>query len=314
MFRDAQFIKVVGLFGLMVIFSTPQLVKAEEDSTFMDDVKMFFHGNEKSAFYDTDPKVTFEVGTEASYIKYEEPGFMKQDGIMYGVFGKAALRTDDNAHIQRWSDLVTQWPSVNMFSVDGKLSVGEVDYTSNGTGSIDNIQDFMAEVRFLAGSDLPIMKNTVLTPYAGIGYRYLNDDSGGKVSTTGHYGYEREANYIYLPVGIDSQTKLNNGWSIGLNAEYDIFIDGQQKSHLEDVDASLSTADNDQNDGYGVRGSIRLAKEVENFSIFVEPFIRYWNIDSSDIDIITCGGTPCAAGYEPENNSTEYGLKLGARF
>ena len=48
---------------------------------------------------------------------------------------------------------------------------------------------------------------------------------------------------------------------------------------------------------------------------FAEPFIRYWNIDQSDTQAITFGGRPIGVvGYEPKNNSTEFGIKLGMHF
>jgi hypothetical protein len=137
---------------------------------------------------------------------------------------------------------------------------------------------------------------------------------GGKTSTTGHSGYDRESHYLYLPIGFDLATELDNGWGAAFNFEFDVFLDGTQKSHLEDVSPALNTLENDQNDGYGLRGSITLTKEIENLVFLVEPFIRDWNIDDSTIGVVTCGGTPCALGYEPKNESLEAGARVGVRF
>ena len=117
-----------------------------------------------------------------------------------------------------------------------------------------------------------------------------------------------------MPFGVKTAAPLNDQWQLGFNVEYDLFLSGTQESHLEDVNSSLNTLENDQNKGYGVRGSIQLARQSDTWNFLVEPFIRYWNVDESNIAVITCGGTPCAAGYEPNNESTEYGVKVGTRF
>jgi len=80
---------------------------------------------------------------------------------------------------------------------------------------MNNIDDYILEFRGLAGYDFPVSKASFLTPYAGIGYRYLNDDSSGKVASTGALGYERESNYIYSPIGVKFIADLKKGWSMG---------------------------------------------------------------------------------------------------
>ncbi len=256
---------------------------------------------------------TIDGGPELHYFKYEEPDVMEEEGMMFGAFGRAALRIKENRPVQNLSDVLT---GINTFMFEGRLSFGNVDYTSNGTGSVDDIFDFLAEIRGLAGFDLPAGDNHLLTPYAGLGYRYWFDELGGKVSTTGDAGYDRESNYLYLPIGIATKSRLSGGWNLGLNLEYDLFLDGQQKSHLEDVSPALSTLDNDQNDGYGIRGSVSLTKEMpgSRVSLLVEPFVRFWDIDDSSEATVTCGGTPCLVGYEPRNKTLEVGARVGARF
>jgi hypothetical protein len=55
-------------------------------------------------------KHTFELGTEISYIKYEEPDVMEDKGMMYGLVGSYT-----------YHDKV-------MLKAEGKGSWGEVDY------------------------------------------------------------------------------------------------------------------------------------------------------------------------------------------
>ncbi len=239
---------------------------------------------------------SWDLGTEISHITYDEPGVMEEKGVMYGVVGSYTYRN-------RF-----------MLKAEGKGSWGQVDYDgqlSDGTAyTISDIDDYMFEFRGVGGYDFPVLTATILTPYIGFGYRYLNDDLSFDPA-----GYERESNYYYSPIGIETLTELQNGWSVGLTIEYDYFWKGIQKSHLEDFSASLDTLENDQDDGFGVRGSIKFQKKGEGVDYIIEPFIRYWDIDKSNVKAITYSGTPTGyVGWEPANDSTEIGGKIAVKF
>jgi len=239
-----------------------------------------------------------ELGFELSHITYEEPGVMEEKGIMYGVDGSYAIHLKSNF----------------MFGLEGRFSSGQVDYDgklSDGTPyTVDDIDDYIFEGRLLVGYDCAVSKTTVITPYTGLGYRYLNDDLAEDRN-----GYERESNYFNSPIGIDAIVNLGNGWFIGVIAEYDIFWYGLQKTHLGDVYAGVDVLENDQEKGYGARGSIRIQKKGNKMDLVIEPFIRYWDIKQSDTSAVILTGTNIIGfGYEPENNSTEYGIKLAVKF
>jgi len=240
-------------------------------------------------------KHTFELGPEISYITYKEPGTMKEKGMMYGLVGSYTYHNK------------------LMLKAEGKGSLGKVDYKgalSDGTPyTMDGIRDYMLEFRGLVGCDFPVGKASTLTPYIGIGYRYLNDDSSSDPA-----GYERESNYLYSPIGIGFIANLGNDWSIGGTGEYDYFWLGKQKSHLDDVLPGLNVVENRQEKGYGLRGSITLQKKIKTVDFEVGPFIRYWNIKKSETETITYYGTPVGYGWEPKNNSTEVGVMLGVKF
>ena len=236
----------------------------------------------------------WELAGEVSHITYDEPNVMEEEGVMYGVLGSYTYRHDI------------------MIRGEARFSYGQVDYKNSGT--INNIDDYMLEFRGLAGYDLPVFGSSTLTPYAGFGYRYLNDDTSGMVSSTGALGYERESNYFYSPLGVEITTPMDNGWSLGVILEYDYFWKGIQKSHLSDASTSFNDLENDQNEGYGLRASLKLQIETEDKDFLIEPFIRYWDIKQSETTNITYNGVLWGYGWEPENTSTEFGLKLAVIF
>lgn len=242
------------------------------------------------------PANRWAIGPEVYYFRYEEPDIAVEfDGPMYGLAGSF---THHNA-------------SRVMFTAEGRGAWGQVDYV--GSGTIDDIQDWTAEGRLAVGYDF-LNGGRLLTPFFGVGYRYLNDDSSGKTSSTGAVGYERESNYLYNPIGLEFSAALSEGWRIGLSGEFDIFWKGQQISHLEDADPGFNEVSNDQDSGYGARGSVKLQRRSERFDLLIEPYIRWWSIDDSKSANITFSGVIIGTGYEPKNETLEVGGALSVRF
>jgi hypothetical protein len=248
---------------------------------------------------------TWELGPEISYFAYEEPHFAETRGFLPGIAGS-----------------FTYHDSL-MLKAEGRYSFGSLYYTSPVSGTMDKIPDHIWEVRGLSGYDFSLQAGAILTPYIGIGYRYLNDNSAGKVTSQGDSGYERESNYYYSPVGVKFNTNSKTGWSTEATVEYDIFWWGKQISHLSDVNLGFNDIENRQHRGYGLRGSIAFQTNAEDsdydertdeFAYSIEPFIRYWNIRDSQLAEVTFMGSIIGVGLEPGNHSTEYGINLLVRF
>ena len=251
-------------------------------------------------------KHTWELGTEVSHITYKEPGIMKNEGTMRGIICAYTY--------QGWAPPASRELDKWRLTLEARYSSGDVDYEGSlqdGTPyEMDNIDDYVWEIRGLIGYDFPKFKASVVIPYFGFGYRYLVDNSSEDTA-----GYKRESNYIYSPVGVKLLTNLGSGWSIGASVEYDIFWSGKQKSHLSDVTQAFNDLKNDQSRGYGCRASLELQKKCKLVDFVIEPFIRYWKIRESDIVPITWLGAPTGfGGVEPKNNTTEYGIKAALRF
>ena len=242
-------------------------------------------------------KHVFECGPELSYVQYKEPDVMSEKGPSVGISGSYTYLNGIMARLA------------------GRISYSRVEYDSNDTGSISGINDYGYEVRGVLGYDFRPTKTFTITPFAGVGYRYLCDDVGGKVSSTGNKGYKREANYYYSPIGIEAMQKIDDKWSFGASAEYDYFWKGKQKSYMGDVISGMDTLENDQNRGYGWRASVYVARATRRATYAIEPFVRYWYIDKSEINDITYRRYRTGwMGWEPENNTTEIGIKFKVVF
>ena len=199
-----------------------------------------------------------------------------------------------------------------MLQFKGLLSYGYVDY--EGSGSIIDVPNLLTEVRGLVGYNINLAKNSVITPYIGLGYRHLNNDSSEMLSSTGAIGYERASNYYYSPIGFIFTTKLKNKWSVSFQSEYDYFIKGLQKSNLYDINPKYSNLKNNQNKGYGIRGFLNFQKRFDSIGVKMGPFIKYWNIKKSDKQIIMQENNTITYGIEPKNDSIEAGIKIELEF
>jgi len=250
----------------------------------------------QNSFWESYRPMNYEIGPEVFYHQYKEPGLMKDTGMMYGFYWSLAARewlpssTEDKKDSPQW-----------MVATDGSFAYGKVNYDGqlqDGTPyTVNNISDFMVDVRLLTGPDFP--KETRMdTIYTGIGFRYLVDDSSFDPA-----GYQRESKYLYVPVGFTTIGQVKEGWSLGGTAEFDIFVWGQQTSHLSDLGGP--DIDNHQSKGYGLRGSVRLCKKGKNADFITEPFVRYWKIQTSEEE----GG-----GVEPKNETVQYGVRFIWRF
>jgi hypothetical protein len=172
---------------------------------------------------------------------------------------------------------------------EARLAFGETDYSSNGTGTVDGTPTYVysGEVSWLKS-----WKEYNI--FAGLGYRYLFDDGGGVQSSTGHWGYDRKSEYLYLPVGIINYLQ-DTGY---FKAQYNHLISGTQTSYLGYLSANDYDLVHDQESGYGY--SLEYAPN-ENYSIF----LRHWKIDDSKI--VAYRGTNT---LEPVNDTVELGVKV----
>jgi hypothetical protein len=252
---------------------------------------------------DTKPVVpmhVFEAGLNFGYFYYEEDivgANVEWDGLMYGVIGNYTYHNQI------------------MLNTSLEYTQGDLDYDGfvqfDGLAPLEeDAEDWIVEWRGLVGYDFT-SNGHLITPFAGVGYRYWNDEIDGP------FGYEREIRYLYTPIGIKTVSPLPGSGTWGIAAEYDLFWGGDVKSHLSDVFGGLNDpeVDQDSGDGYGLRVSLYFNLAFANHSaLFIESYITYWDIDDSDRATLTVFGTPIGFVFEPENETTTYGLRMGWQF
>jgi hypothetical protein len=231
----------------------------------------------------------WEAGGQITSYRYEEPNFMKLSGGRIGGVGAYTFTGESRVFVR----------------IDLRLSYGLLEYESVGTGTKDDVPDFITEARVVDGYDFLAGESVALSPYIGFGYRYLYNDLSG-YSSTGAVGYERISNYIYVPIGVTLRFRAAERLVIAPTLEYDWFLRGRQESYLSDTGLGYSDATNTQKDGYGYRAYLMF--ETRRWAL--GPYMHYWKIKDSDRVFIGRG----TYALEPENTTREYGVEFRWRF
>jgi outer membrane protein W len=196
--------------------------------------------------------------------------------------------------------------------------LGQIDYSNgpvkySGTGTASGIPQYYVNLKAALGRDFAF-SSFVLSPYIGIGYRYLDQALGGTVTSTGALGYDRRSTYNYIPIGVTHRFAVNdNKAKLETTLEYNYLISGNQYSGLAAVNPYLSNQNNAQNSGYGINLTILYKQDQWGFG----PYYKYWNIADSQTNINRglAAGIPYAyTTKEPANTTNEFGLKLTYSF
>jgi hypothetical protein len=233
----------------------------------------------------------WELGVQAAHYEYLEPDFAKLSGSRGGVAGAYTFAN----------------PRGLFSRIDVRESYGSLTY--RGSGTKNNVPDLIFETRVVAGLDFFPGSSVSLSPYFGLGYRYLYNDLQG-YSSSGAAGYRRYSNYLYGPLGLTMRIHLGDGWVLAPTVELDVFIRGKQITKLSDTGLGFTDVTNSQDTGRGHRVSLMVEKGPWVFGAWT----HYWHIEDSDLQFAGVVGGISRFGGEPENYTRESGLELRYRF
>ncbi len=232
-------------------------------------------------------RLHFQLGPQLYYHRYEEPNFMENTGFFVGV------------------DYTLSYENRIYLGLEGLAAYGLVDYDSVNTGASSSHDDVCLDHRVVLGYKVIQTPEVVLMPYVGLGYRFLQDDSSNRLTSTQHLGYLRESNYYYSPVGFRMRLMADNGWEWLLGVEYKYFWSGTQESYLGYI-AGYEDIENDQENGMGVGLSFGVIRQLQSVRMGGEVFFRHWDIEDSKVTTDSAG----RSWIEPDNTTDEIGLTL----
>jgi hypothetical protein len=137
---------------------------------------------------------------------------------------------------------------------------------------------------------------------SGLGYRHLYHFWQNRRSTTGHYGYDREQDYTYIPIIAELKMQIPELNLDGkLNLEFDQIIEGNNTSYQAYLGSSYKDLEFKNSDGY----IWKVSYEGKRGDLTFEPYYEFMRVDDS---------TVASSSHEPANTTKEIGLKITKAF
>lgn len=277
-----------------------------------------------------------EVNVSIGSYTYAEPGALSIsiDGVKVGGEYTGTLTLDKRRHWFAQAGVrgtmgnvtYTGWCSPFLLTPNNGSPNGyELDFGDPSPCSETGDRDWNVEGRILAGKDF-IGRSWAWSPYSGLGVRHLSN------GTTGSDGY-RTDEYLYVPVGVTTRTRVASHGVLSLNVEVDQLLHGWQKTRGSqlgggDVPATrtapaftidgFSDVSFSQPAGWAFRAGAEYAV-TRHWS--AEPFFIHWSVSSSPVNDQTVTFTvnhvtahERIGFYEPFNTTDEFGVKLRFHF
>ncbi|HVK62202.1 MAG TPA: hypothetical protein VM432_11655 [Bdellovibrionales bacterium] len=233
-------------------------------------------------------KVGVDVTARYMYMKYEEPGLMKDTGPLYG-FGVGYQMT---------------FPGEGTARAELDFLQGNLTYDgayASGAKLVATSKNYLFNLRAMWIN--PFGESPV-SGLAGLAFRNLHE------RTDAPGAYTRITSYIYAPFGLIVGGDFGGGWHLTGSAEYDLFLGGRVDTKLSEVGPGYNDVVFEQTKGFGYRLSTLVRKDFGPWALRAEPYYHYWKIAKSAPE----RGSTTSNYVEPDNNTTMYGVNIGADF
>lgn len=247
------------------------------------------------------PVKSSDLGTIHSYglsfigsYEYEEPNLMNlRSGI---VAEEDKIKNLGFLYNYKNSALVGGY--LDEFEFDIGYQIMRQTYWSNGSGTLDDNKVNVFNSRILYGSQYS--KKLMLK--TGLGYRRLYDYGQDRQTTTGHWGYDREQDYVFIPIIAEIDAPIPELKLKGkLKLEYDHIFSGENTSYAAYLGGGNQDNTYSNDDGY----IWKVSYQSKYKDYIIEPYYEFMSIEESDI---------VSGFYEPSNTTKEIGLKLSKVF
>ncbi len=259
------------------------------------------------------PTHSFSASFEAVHFDYDQTSGIDVEDYMYGTFGGYTYHDHGFIGIPLMFETDVEFATSNDMDTDGWYP----DYSALGRSKyvVGDSDNYLLEVRCLVGYDFSLGKH-IVTPYIGYGYRYWNMDNPDLRDQTvaGNPqvpGFEQETSYHYSPIGVKTVSPINDKWLFKTMFEFDLLWDGKVEKNISDANSAYgdTKCELDFGDGYGFRFAVQLERKItQKISLWLEPYMKYWNIKESDQVGIPGSGLSVV---EPKNDTTCWGIRLG---
>lgn len=230
------------------------------------------------------------IGVGLSDYTYEEPKLMSL---------KAKKISLNYSNIYALNGNATCSPDGWFAGGQVRYAVGNADYQSPISGSLNNTPNWYINTQFIMGKDTSL-GSQVVSPHVGLGLRLLLNDLR---TNDIRQGYRRDSRYLYMTSGATHKTQLQNTHVLSTTFEYMHLLKGVQRVSLSDQNLSAQNVRLKQSKGYGLSVETMLRAKAWSMG----PVITYWKVEQSNVS-----GTP--AVFEPANATLEIGFRINRIF
>lgn len=263
-------------------------------------------------------EINFAV--KGGYFQYREPGAdVDYSGAVTGIEGSYKKQLSKNYAIRVQSQYMQA-----RTTYDGHVNNHQIAGGSTITNNVEKYDISYDSDMWYSDSNIAmgkrILKNNFqITPYIGIGYRYLKNP--GKPEIAGDY--EREVTYLYLPLGVELKKDISKSKGWGITGEIDILVHGWVKAHTSEISEKCNDLEFNQSKGGALKISGFYHQHLFGQAVSVSPFAELWVIGDSDTDALLYDGTrmmvQSADGElndyrEPYNVTMSLGLRISVLF
>jgi len=202
----------------------------------------------------------------------------------------------------------------NFFSIDGYLARGLQSFNAS-YGAVDNMPSYEGEVRLTAGRDYDMHENGWVSPYLGLGGRLLRQDGDNYYTSLGVPLFDIRSLQLYAPIGATWHMLLPGSITMANTLEFDPLLLGDVDLRYQNSGAGADSQVKQKIfQGFGIRGEAMFGVPVADMTIEAGPFARYWNINDSAINALSCSGNTCYGPYEHFNTDLQFGLSTRVSF
>ena len=247
------------------------------------------------------PAQSSDLGTIHSYglsftgsYEYEEPDFMH---LRSGLAAKGD-KLQNLGFLYNYKNSTLNNEYLNEFEFDISYQLMNQSYWSNSTGTLDDNKVRIFNSRILYGSQYS--KKLMLK--SGIGFRRLYHYWQNRNTTTGNWGYDREQDYVFIPIVAELDAPIPELKLKGkLKLEFDYIFSGKHTAYTAYRGGSNKDLVFTNNDGY----IWKVSYETKYKNFILEPYYEFMSVEDSTLD---------SGSYEPSNTTKEFGLKLSKLF
>jgi|GEM_PF-4742801 len=260
-----------------------------------------------------------DFSIKGGYFNYREPYLdISISGLVSGLQG-SYKKTFSACSFKIQSEFVNGNLTYDGYLNDHQISDGSTCITFSDPSPLRFSSNLWYSDSVLLVGKSFIKRTYSVTPYAGLGFRYLNNPKNQDIRSD----YSREITYLYLPMVVEFQKSISKKSFWGITGEVDILIAGSVEARLSDVSEKY----NDLKFHQSLGGSVKLAgiymHEISGYVISVKPFLDMWVVDDSDTDVLKYNGSRVITKYsdgnyrdycEPANITLTAGLQFNIRF